>query len=180
MCMLHYPNAAIGSKRIGFMQEGTSMLRCLKVPMSLVAGLLLLVSCSLAQADEDQDAIEQPDTNTAYDQALLRFNTSIQSFPSWEAFKTAILAAVPPGTPGRCYVWVPSMLSQTEITEVTFEAPTGDNWRKTSGKGWRQRRKDRTFTEYRVNQKARLLLRINGVKPRFFFANTKQICEFEM
>ncbi len=142
------------------------MSRRLKAPMSLVVGLLLLVTLSIAQADEDEDALQEPDLQSAYDQALLRFNTGIQSFPSWNAFKTAVLAAVPPGTPGRCYVWTASMLSQTEITKTTFEAPTGDNWKKTSGKGWRQTRKDRTFTEYRVNQKARSLLQTDGVKPR--------------
>ncbi len=156
------------------------MLRRLKVPMSLVVGLLLLISFVFAQADEEEDFIKEPDTANAYDQALLRFNTGIQSFSSWDAFKAAVLAAVPPGTPGRCYVWTGSALSQTEVTKVTFEAPAGDDWRKTSGKGWRQMRKDRTFTEYRVNQKVRSLLRIEGVKPRFFFASTKRICEFEM
>ncbi len=156
------------------------MLRCLKVPMSLIVGFLFFISLNSAQADEDPDLIQQPEIDTAYDQALLRFNTGIQSFPSWEAFKTAVFAAVPPETPGRCYEWTGNRLSETEVTQVVFEAPTGDDWQKTSGKGWRQQRKDRTFTEYRVNQKAGLLIRIEGVKPRFFFASTKRICEFKM
>lgn len=156
------------------------IMRCLKVPMSLAVAFLLLISFGLPQADEDPDIIKEPDANTAYDQALLRFNTGIQSFPSWDAFKAAVTSAVPPGAPGRCYEWTGSMLSQTQITKVTFETPTGDGWRKTSGKGWRQMRKDRSFTEYRVNQKVGSLLRIEGVKPRFFFASTKRICEFEM
>jgi hypothetical protein len=65
-----------------------------------------------------------------------------------------------------------------ETMEVEFTGMESGRWEKTSGKGWRLLRKDRTFTEYRVNLKADLLLRIEGVKPRFFFASTKRICEF--
>jgi hypothetical protein len=52
--------------------------------------------------------------------------------------------------------------------------------KRTPGDGWRNFRKDRTFVEYRFNQKSNVLLRLEGVKPRFFFASTKRICEFQL
>jgi len=53
--------------------------------------------------------------------------------------------------------------------DVEFAGMENDHWKETSGKGWRLLRKDRTFTEYRLNLKAGVLMRIEGVKPRFFF-----------
>jgi hypothetical protein len=50
-------------------------------------------------------------------------------------------------------------------------------WQKTTGKGWQQLTKGRTFIEYRFNAKARRLFWIEGVNPRFFFAFTKKMCE---
>jgi hypothetical protein len=63
------------------------------------------------------------------------------------------------------------------MAKVKFAGLAGRGWEQTSGNGWRLRRKDRTFTEYRVNPQDGLLSRIEGVKPRFFFASTKRICE---
>jgi len=67
-----------------------------------------------------------------------------------------------------------------ETMAVAFEGFEGEGWQKTSGKGWRLSRPDRTFAEYRINQKTDLLMRIEGFKPRFFFAITKRICEFRL
>jgi hypothetical protein len=136
---------------------------------------LLLGSLALAQESEEAP---QPEMPRAYDQALLRFNTHIQSYPSWEAFKAEALAKVPPGTPGTCYELTSASYHEMEARGVEFEGFEGDGWQQTSGQGWRLSRPDRTFTEYRINQKAGLLMRIEGYKPRFFFAITKRICEF--
>jgi hypothetical protein len=50
-------------------------------------------------------------------------------------------------------------------------------WQKTTGKGWQQLTKGRRFFEYRFNAKTGILLWIEGVNPRFFFAFTKKMCE---
>ena len=155
------------------------MLRFLGTPNYLTVGCLLLLLGGLARAQEGE-IIEPPRIPRAYDQALLRFNNNIESYPSWEAFETAVLAKVPLGTPGTCYELTGGSYHSMETMEVEFTGMESDGWEKTSGKGWRLLRKDRTFTEYRLNLKADLLLRIEGVKPRFFFASTKRICEFHL
>jgi hypothetical protein len=53
-------------------------------------------------------------------------------------------------------------------------------WQKTAGKGWQQTQTDRTFIEYRYNEKARVLLWVEGVNPRFFFAYTRKMCELPL
>jgi hypothetical protein len=145
----------------------------------LTVGCLFFLLCGFALAQEG-DIIEPPRTPSAYDQALLRFNNNIQSYPSWEAFKAEVLAKVPLGASGTCYELTGNMYNSMETTEVHFEGFNSDRWEKTSGKGWWLLRKDRTFTEYRLNLKAGVLMRTEGVKPRFFFANTKRICEFPL
>jgi hypothetical protein len=131
-------------------------------------------------AQEGDAMIEETITPRAYDQALLRFNTNIESYPSWEAFKAAVLAKVPPGTPGICYERTGGSFNTMESVVVEFEGLEDGDWNKTSGKGWRLLRQNRTFIEYRMNPKEEVLSRIEGVKPRFFFANTKRICEFKL
>ena len=155
------------------------MLRFLGTPSYLTVGCLFLLSCGLALAQEGE-LIEPPRIPRAYDEALLKFNNNIESYPSWEAFETAVLAKVPLGTPGTCYELTSGSYNAMQTMDVAFEGMENDGWEETSGKGWRLLRKDRTFTEYRVNLKADLLLRIEGVKPRFFFASTKRICEFPL
>ncbi len=156
------------------------MLRALGTPMYLIVGLLLLMFCSLTRADETVDEFAEPETAGAYDQALLRFNTNIKSYPSFEAFKIDILNKVPLRTPGTCYELTGGFLNPLEVVRVRFDGLEGDGWQKTSGKGWRLTRQDRKFTEYRYNQKVAMLTRIEGVKPRFFFGGTKRICEFPL
>jgi hypothetical protein len=155
------------------------MLRSLETSNYLTVGCLFLLSCGLAWAQEGE-VVEQPRTPRAYDQALLRFNNNIESYPSWEAFKTAVLTKVPLGATGTCYALTGGSFNSMETINVEFQGMESDRWQETSGKGWRLLRKDRTFTEYRLNLKAGLLLRIEGVKPRFFFANTQRICEFPL
>lgn len=157
------------------------MLRSVGTPKSFwTVGCVCLLLCGLALAQESQEAPVQPRTPRAYDQALLRFNTNIQSYPSWEAFKAEVLTKVPPGTLGRCYELTGGSYHEMETMAVEFKGFEGDGWQKTSGKGWRLLRQDRMFTEYRINPKADLLMRIEGFKPRFFFAITKRICEFRL
>lgn len=156
------------------------MLHSLELPTSLMVGVLLLMLGGLALAAEDEYDTLEPATATAYDRALLKFNTNIKSYPSWDAFKTEVLSQVPQGTLGTCYTLTGNSLYPMEMAKVKFAGLAGNGWEQTSGNGWRLRRKDRTFTEYRVNPKAGLLSRIEGVKPRFFFASTKRICEFPL
>jgi hypothetical protein len=61
-----------------------------------------------------------------------------------------------------------------------FHQTLDGTWEKTSDNGWRKRNKDRTFIEYRYNQEASMLLWIEGVNPRFFFASTRRLCEFPL
>ncbi len=156
------------------------MLRFLRIPMYLILGLILLMFGGLALADETIDEVQEPETADAYDQALLRFNNHIQSYPSFEAFKAEVSSKVPLGAPGTCYELTGGLFNPLNIKNVQFEGLTGTGWQQTTGKGWRRTGKDRKFTEYRVNIKAGLLARIEGVKPRFFFGRTKRICEFQM
>ncbi len=155
------------------------MLRVVGTPSYLTVGCLLFLLHGVAWAQEG-DIIDEPQTPTAYDQALLRFNNNIQSYPSWEAFKTEVLAKVPLGTPGMCYELTGGSYHSMATMDVEFAGMENDHWKETSGKDWRLLRKDRTFTEYRLNLKAGVLMRIEGVKPRFFFARTKRICEFHL
>ncbi|MDH3602517.1 MAG: hypothetical protein OEU26_23120 [Candidatus Tectomicrobia bacterium] len=146
----------------------------------MIIGWLLLASFGTVVAQEDEGDVTQPVADSAYDQAILRFNSGIKAFDSWEAFKAEVLSKVAPGASGECYALTGRMIDPVEITQVNFQGIEGKGWKKASGHGWRQSKKDRTFIEYRINEKARVLLRAEGVKPRFFFARTKKICEFPM
>ena len=144
-------------------------------------GLILMGMLSPALARENPDDSEQVEVENARrasDQAIVRFNTDIADFPSWELFKTAVLARVTPGTPGTCYTY------QGGTVRVTMEPlPRTDKesgWQKTAGSGWQQTHPDRTFIEYRYNAKAGVLLWVEGVNPRFFFAYTRKMCELPL
>jgi hypothetical protein len=143
-----------------------------------MVGLVLMGLLGRAVAQDSQGGNEQLEVDNARraaDWAIVRFNTDIQNFPSWEAFATAVLAQVAPGTLGTCYAYSGGTVHVTR--EPLPRADTEAVWQKTTGKGWQQVQKDRTFIEYRVNTKAGILLWIEGVKPRFFFAYTLQMCE---
>ena len=146
----------------------------------MIFGWLLLASFGEVVAQEEGRAEEEPVADSAYDQAVLKFNSDIKAFDSWEAFKAEVLSKVARGTSGECYELTGRMIDPVTITQVRFQGLESNGWKKASGHGWRQRRKDRTFIEYRINEKARVLLRVEGVKPRFFFARTKRICEFPL
>ena len=145
----------------------------------MLIGLLLVASCGLAVADEGE-ALNETIEESAYDQAVLRFNSTIKSFASWNRFKADVLERLPQDRSGTCYRLTGIGANPVEVTQVAFQNGTGDGWKKTSGNGWRRSGKDRTFVEYRLNEKARMLLRAEGVKPRFFFASTTRICEFPL
>ena len=49
--------------------------------------------------------MEAENAQRASDQAIVRFNTDIKSFPSWELFEAAVLAQVTPGMLGTCYTY---------------------------------------------------------------------------
>jgi hypothetical protein len=129
---------------------------------------------------QEGDAEREQYTADVYDQAVVRFNNNIKVFPTWEAFKTAIQARVPVDRLGTCYELTWDRLQPVKTTRARFQGLENDQWEKTSGGGWRQLKDDRTFTEYRVNEKAGVLLRREGVKPRFFFMHTLRICEFPL
>ncbi len=156
------------------------MLRSLGMSIAVIVGWVLLISNGLAWADETIDDFQETETAAAYDQALLRFNNNIKSYPTFVAFKAEVESKIAPGAPGTCYELTGGMLNPLEISKVKFAGLEGEGWQKTSGKGWRLEGENRRFTEYRVNQKAGLLSRIEGVKPRFFFGGTTRICEFDL
>jgi len=151
--------------------------------MQWVVGLLLVILLGHAMAQEDSAAIEDPvvqEAARAYDEAIVRFNTSIKNFASWEAFKAEVFTRVLPGTRGKCYESTGSTMQPVQVTIVPLHREEDGGWQKTSDKGWRQHKQDRTFVEYRVNDKAGVLSRVEGIKPRFFFAQTSRICEFPL
>ena len=149
-----------------------------QVPLWWMVGLVLMGLLGRALAEEsaaDSEEMEAEEASRAYDWAIVKFNTNIKDFPSWEAFETAVLSRVVPDTLGTCYV------SSGGTVHVTMEPlpreEKGTGWQKTGGKGWQQLTKGRMFIEYRVNAKAGVLLWIEGVNPRFFFAYTRKMCE---
>ena len=77
-----------------------------QVPLWWMIGLVLigLLSGALAQdTPAGSEEMEAEEARRSSDLAIVRFNTAIQDFPSWEAFKTAVLAQVVPGTLATCY-----------------------------------------------------------------------------
>jgi hypothetical protein len=150
--------------------------------MQWAVGLLLVVMFGRALAQETPTSrdMEGRSVDSAYDQAIVTFNTDIKDFPSWEAFRAEVLARIAPGTMGRCYERTTSSMNPTQTTSVPFQRVEEEGWQKTSGKGWRKSREDRTFIEYRVNASARRLLQIEGVKAWLLPVQTRKICEFPL
>ena len=145
--------------------------------------LLLVLLRGHAHGQEtpaSNEALEQAQAARLYDQAIARFNNDIQDFPSWEALKTAVLPTMASGTVGKCYEYTGGAAQSVIVTAVPLPAVEDGSWKKTTGGGWQRVQDDRTFSEYRVNEKARVLLRMEGVKPRFFFAPSPKICEFPL
>jgi hypothetical protein len=144
--------------------------------------LLVLCAIELAWAEETpvlndellQEAVE------GYERTIRRFNTHTERFRSWNAFKRAVLSRLPPGSIGNCYAQRSGSMQGVSVTRVKFQPVADGGWQQTQGHGWRKTGPKRTFVEYRFNQKAGVLLRIEGVKPRFFFARTTRICEFPL
>jgi hypothetical protein len=124
------------------------------------------------------EQMEVENARRASDQAIVKFNTDIEDFPSWELFEAAVLAQVTPGMLGTCYAYQGGMVSVT--MEPLPRVDEKIEWQKTAGKGWQQTQTDRTFIEYRYNEKARVLLWVEGVNPRFFFAYTRKMCELPL
>jgi hypothetical protein len=148
-----------------------------------MVGLVLVVCLGRALAQEDANIREEPgaqEAARAYDEAIVRFNTNIKNFSSWAAFKAEVFARVLPGTIGKCYESTGNAMQPVQVTTIPLPREEDAGWQKTSDKGWRQYKEDRTFVEYRVNDKAGVLLRVEGVKPRFFFSYTRRICEFPL
>jgi hypothetical protein len=119
--------------------------------------------------------IESLRAASASDWAIVTFNTDIEDFPSWEAFATAVLAQVVPGTRGTCYAY-----SEGTVHVTREPLPGGDQasgWQKTGGKGWQQVTHGRRFIAYRCNATAQVLLWVEGVNPRWCFAHIRKMCE---
>jgi hypothetical protein len=152
--------------------------------MQWVIGLCLVVLLGRVQAQETSDPTRDLDTEyaeSAYEQAIVKFNTDIKDFSSWQAFKTEVLAKVLPDTMGRCYERTTSPMQPVQITRVPWQSVEGEAWEKTSGNGWRQNYKaSKTFIEYRFNVKAGVLLRAEGVKTWFLPPQTRKMCEFPL
>jgi hypothetical protein len=146
-----------------------------------IVGLLLLGLFSRALAQDNPGGSEQMEAENARrasDQAIVKFNTDIDDFPSWELFEAVVLAQVTPGMMGTCYVY------QGGTVRVTMEplprVGKGAGWQQTAGTGWQQTQTNRTFIEYRYNEKVGVLLWVEGVNPRFFFAYTRKMCELPL
>jgi hypothetical protein len=153
--------------------------------MQWLAGLVLvaLFNQALAQSESPTANREHAEHNATqvYDQAIVRFNTAIKDFPSWEAFKAEVFAKVVSGTMGRCYALTGNAMQPVQITAVRFDSVEDSDWQETPEKGWRRYEKaKRQLVEYRVNKQAGILLRMESIKPKFFFAYTQKICEFPL
>ena len=151
--------------------------------MRWVILLLVLSSIELAWADEDNVPMLDEKAQAAvaaYEQAIRRFNTHTKPFTSWAAFKAEVFSRLPSGLAGTCYEQMRGSMRGIKRTMVKFQPVVDEGWQKTRGSGWRKNGPDRTFVEYRFNQKAKVLLRAEGVNPRFFFAWTRRICEFPL
>src|ERR671931_2793796 len=121
-------------------------------PMWWMVGLLLMGVLSPALAQDsagDNEPMEVENARRASDQAIVRFNTDIEDFPSWELFEAVVLAQVKARMLGTCYTY------QGGTVRVTMEpmprVDKGTGWQQTAGKGWQQTQTDRTFIEYRYN-----------------------------
>ena len=146
-----------------------------------IVGLLLMGVFGRALAQDNPAGSEQMEAENARrasDQAIVKFNTDIDDFPSWELFEAVVLAQVTPGLLGTCYTYQGGTVHVTMDPLPRAEKETG--WQKTAGKGWQQTHTDRTFIEYRYNEKAGVLLWVEGVNPRFFFAYTRKMCELPL
>jgi hypothetical protein len=156
----------------------------LEVPMHWVIELLLVALLGSALAQEDtstmEERLEPPDATHAYDETILRFNSNAKAFASWDAFQAEVLSKIAPDTMGRCYALTGRVMQPVRVTRIALSREAETGWQQTPGHGWRHEQADRTFIEYRVNEKAGVLLRLEGVKPRFFFAQTRQVCEFPL
>jgi hypothetical protein len=149
----------------------------------MVVSLILVALCGRVGAQETPVETEGPErqgANAAYEQAVRMFNSHIKAFPSWEAFKTEVLSRIPLGTPGRCYAPTGKIMQPVKSAPVTFSPPPDDGWHQTSGHGWRRRQHDPDFVEYRVNEHAKMLLRLESNRSLFFFASAKRICAFPL
>jgi hypothetical protein len=146
-----------------------------------MVSLLFMGVLGPALAQESPTGSEQMEAENAQrasDQAIVRFNTDIKAFPLWELFEAVVLAQVTPGMLGTCYTYQGGTVRVTMEPLPRVEQKTG--WQKTAGKGWQQTQIDRTFIEYRYNEKAGVLLWVAGVNPRFFFAYTSKMCELPL
>jgi hypothetical protein len=152
--------------------------------MQWVIGLCLVMLLGRAQAQETSDPtqeLEKAYAESAYEQVIVRFNTDIKDFPSWQAFKTEVLSRVLAGAMGRCYERTTSPMQPVQITRTSLQSVEDGEWEETAGNGWRRNSKaEKTFIEYRFNVKAGVLLRAEGVKTWFLPPQTKKMCEFSL
>ena len=149
--------------------------------MQWVIGLCLVVLLGRVQAQETSDPtqeLEKAYTESAYEQVIVRFNTDIKDFPSWQAFKTEVLSRVLAGTLGRCYERTTSPMQPVQITRCSAKCGGwgmgGDLWYT----GAAEFKANKTFIEYRFNVKAGVLLRVEGVKTWFLPRKPRRCVNF--
>jgi hypothetical protein len=143
----------------------------LRILLALLGGL----GRAFAQEHPAGSALlEAEEARRASDNAIVSFNTGIKTFPSWEAFNTAVVSPRGPDTRGTCYAHAGGTVHVTR--EALPKATQERGWQKTTGGGWEQVQPDRTFLEYRFNAKDNVLVWIEGVNPRWFFAYTTRMC----
>ena len=81
-----------------------------------IVSLLLMGVFGDALAQDNPGGSEQVEVENARrasDQAIVRFNTDIEDFPSWELFEAVVLARVTPGMLGTCYTYQGGMVRIT-------------------------------------------------------------------
>ena len=104
-------------------------------PMRWIVGLLLMGVFGRALAQDNPGGSEQREAENARrtsDQAIVKFNTDIADFPSWELFEAAVLAQVTPGLLGTCYTYQGGTVHV--IMDPLPRAEKVTMWQKTAGK----------------------------------------------
>jgi hypothetical protein len=161
-------------------QPSRLLTRYMRRPVGWLLSLIFAATSGHIYADETpvfDDLQQREAADQAYEQAIVRFNTSIKEFNSWEAFKASVFSRIEHNAPGRCYELTASSIEPITIVNIAFHQTLDGTWKHTSDNGWRQLYQDRTFIEYRYNREVGTLLWIEGVNPRFFFASTRRLCE---
>ena len=145
-----------------------------------IVGLLLMGVFGRALAQDNPAGSEQMEAENARrasDQAIVKFNTDIDDFPSWELFEAVVLAQVTPGLLGTCYTY--------QGYGVRHHGPIAEGRKgdQVAEDGWQRMAADAHRSHvYRVSvqRKSGGLIMGRRCQPTFFFAYNRKMCELPL